>query len=371
MNQLAELFGEKELADTYEEIAAQYAGTILSRADVLAELAEKNPTGLKKFVEEIKKFLTEVKNYIAYLAKHDETAAAALRKDAKEAAELAERITDALEKAEFGERNSESGKVKYALQPDTEIEDKNIANGLNALETMMEQAKTETNPESLVVENAMYRSGIGAIDLKWGRQGKGAKFKKGFGFAHIIAKHGEGAARKAIEVVAKGTESDRQGNDGTNESLYRTRIYYDGYAAVLNKNQGTNNWLLTAWEDNKETAAYATGEVRDSSGATAATSTLNRRNGVNTAVQYHIVSNSPIKSNTENEKKSYALNDEYMDAVERGDMETAQRLVEEAAKTAGDDSPKVYHGSTSPTNGKRKVYARRKKQRFEICIYRK
>ena len=35
----------------------------------------------------------------------------------------------------------------------------------------------------------------------------------------------------------------------------------------------------------------------------------------------------------------------YMDAVERGDMETAQRMVDEAAKAAGFTSPKLYHGT--------------------------
>jgi hypothetical protein len=38
-------------------------------------------------------------------------------------------------------------------------------------------------------------------------------------------------------------------------------------------------------------------------------------------------------------------NKEYMDAVTRGDMETAQRMVDEAAKEAGYDSPKLYHGT--------------------------
>lgn len=36
---------------------------------------------------------------------------------------------------------------------------------------------------------------------------------------------------------------------------------------------------------------------------------------------------------------------DYLDAVNRGDMETAQRMVDEQAKKAGYDSPKVYHGT--------------------------
>ena len=48
-------------------------------------------------------------------------------------------------------------------------------------------------------------------------------------------------------------------------------------------------------------------------------------------------------------KASQELDLEYFDAVNRGDMETAQRMVDEAAKAAkaaGDDSPKLYHGTS-------------------------
>lgn len=38
---------------------------------------------------------------------------------------------------------------------------------------------------------------------------------------------------------------------------------------------------------------------------------------------------------------------EYLAAVESGDMDTAQEMVDEAAKKAGYDSPKVYHGTAS------------------------
>lgn len=38
---------------------------------------------------------------------------------------------------------------------------------------------------------------------------------------------------------------------------------------------------------------------------------------------------------------------DYRSAVERGDMKTAQKMVDEAAKTAGFTSPKPYHGTKS------------------------
>ena len=39
---------------------------------------------------------------------------------------------------------------------------------------------------------------------------------------------------------------------------------------------------------------------------------------------------------------------EYLAAIESGDMETAQRMVDEAAKATGYDSPRVFHGSIEP-----------------------
>ncbi len=43
----------------------------------------------------------------------------------------------------------------------------------------------------------------------------------------------------------------------------------------------------------------------------------------------------------------HSLDSDYLSAVENGDMETAQRMVDEAAKAAGYDSPMLYHGTTS------------------------
>lgn len=52
------------------------------------------------------------------------------------------------------------------------------------------------------------------------------------------------------------------------------------------------------------------------------------------------------KEDVKNETKySRALDQEYMAAVREGDEETEARLVEQAARSAGYDSPKLYHGT--------------------------
>ena len=51
------------------------------------------------------------------------------------------------------------------------------------------------------------------------------------------------------------------------------------------------------------------------------------------------------------------INSDYMAAVERGDMETAQKMVDEAAKKAGYNSPVLYHGS--PSFGFTQIYTKK------------
>ena len=66
--------------------------------------------------------------------------------------------------------------------------------------------------------------------------------------------------------------------------------------------------------------------------------------GANNAPQVTPTANI-IPDSQQNDNKKFSLPDtEYMAAVERGDMETAQRLVDEAAKNAG-YTTKAYHGT--------------------------
>ena len=63
----------------------------------------------------------------------------------------------------------------------------------------------------------------------------------------------------------------------------------------------------------------------------------------------------------DSEKVQYSVSAEtdadYMSAVERGDTETAQRMVDEAAKKAGYNSPVLYHGS--PSFGFTQIYTKK------------
>lgn len=209
--------------------------------------------------------------------------------------EQAERINKAeearrAEKRNAGETASAESIQTEAKQPAESNQDEvnkkavsveeNIANGKKAIERII-----ETHED---IENAMYRDDTGNIDFVWGREGTGAKFKHGYGLAHIIAKrnseNGNGieTAKKLVEVIAKGTKVERQeSQNGDGEA--RLKIHYDGYTAVLSLSRDKNTWLLTGWEDNdagsKKATVNASGEGYDSTTATTATPTLTRRNG--------------------------------------------------------------------------------------------
>ena len=64
----------------------------------------------------------------------------------------------------------------------------------------------------------------------------------------ILRRSGVQTAHKIVEVIAKATQADRQGNDFTKPEDMRIRLYYDNFAAVISNGGYGNHWLLTGWE---------------------------------------------------------------------------------------------------------------------------
>ena len=169
-------------------------------------------------------------------------------------------------------KDAESTHAEEGSQGDVQEE---IARGEKAMAIVL-QTKQD-------VKAAMHRNDVGDIDFIYGTPGKGSKFKKGYGIAHIKAKrdyeNGSGidTLNKLVEVIAKGTDTEIQHANGGNGE-YRLKIHYDGYTAILSsKTEKANSWLLTGWEDKKEAPVNARSEGYDSSTATTATPTLTRR----------------------------------------------------------------------------------------------
>lgn len=240
------------------------------------------------------------------------------------------------------------GPENITLQADTNLISENIKNGRSAVDRLIAEAKHSDNPELLVEKSAMFRTDLGSIDFRWGRPGEGPKLKKGSGLAHIIEKRnaetgrGVETAYEMVDVIANATQGEVQKNAGPGNN--RIKLHYNGKTAILTEQIGSNKWLLTGWEDNNISEAYAAGEGHDSSGATAAVPTQTRYSGVDAPDTETNVSQSG-----ESVKTSRELDADYMAAVNSGDMETAQRMVDEAAKAAG-YTIEAYHGTTEEFN---------------------
>lgn len=172
---------------------------------------------------------------------------------------------------------------RYQVKPMSERAiERNIQRGNQAVKYILRE---HANGNDTTVHGAMHRADIGYVDFLWGAPGKGAKFKKGYGLAHILAKHGaesgEGILAKIVETIAKGTDIEEQkALHGQGEK--RIRIHYDGYTAVLSSARGKDSWLLTGREDydrikQKEAGTHVRGEGNDSTAPTASAPTLTRR----------------------------------------------------------------------------------------------
>ena len=74
---------------------------------------------------------------------------------------------------------------------------------------------------------------------------------------------------------------------------------------------------------------------------------VNERSSNNSIPQKSDLSTDSSKKDLSDTKYDLADDAAYMNAVESGDMETAHRMVDEAAREAGYDTPKLYHGTTA------------------------
>lgn len=130
----------------------------------------------------------------------------------------------------------------------------------------------------------MYREDVGNIDFVWGTEGRGAKFKGGYGIAHIIAKRnaegldGQQFVSDIPNVIASGEITNRQ----TAPNGDRVIISDGNKSVVLSlfKNGSRKTWLVTGWDDsaykNKKTTPNATAAVYDANNATSKGTTRSR-----------------------------------------------------------------------------------------------
>jgi hypothetical protein len=142
-----------------------------------------------------------------------------------------------------GENAKTADRLQLGERPATAEE--NIRRGSEAMERVI--------AERIGIENAMWREGVGGVSFLWGRPGKGKKFKGGWGISHIIAKRnskgydGEAVAKKLVEVIAYGKQTDKYEEHGKT----KINVEHDGYRAILSQvidaDSNRRTWLLTGF----------------------------------------------------------------------------------------------------------------------------
>lgn len=186
---------------------------------------------------------------------------------------------------------------------------------------------------------ALHHKDIGDIDLVWGKEGTG--HSDGYGLSKLVKYHPEvlDNLQEILNDMRVVSSSKNRVNLESETHKTGVRLTWDGER---------KSWLLTAFK--KETSAS------DKRTDTAATSlegdtALSQTEGSAAKIDNSSETAKENGEKVEVEGTKFSLKDEeYLKAVEDGNMEKAQKMVNEAADAAGYSTDSSYQG-TSAFNG--------------------
>lgn len=186
---------------------------------------------------------------------------------------------------------------------------------------------------------ALHHKDIGDIDLVWGKEGTG--HSDGYGLSKLVKYHPEvlDNLQEILNDMRVVSSSKNRVNLESETHKAGVRLTWDGER---------KSWLLTAFK--KETSAS------DKRTDTAATSlegdtALSQTEGSAAKIDNSSETAKENGEKVEVEGTKFSLKDEeYLKAVEDGNMEKAQKMVNEAADAAGYSTDSSYQG-TSAFNG--------------------
>jgi hypothetical protein len=178
---------------------------------------------------------------------------------------------------------------------------------------------------------------------------------------HMIKEHGDAESEAmrnqeaisdanfeyVIETIADPDEldSEKDENSGVISLIFKKEISGKTTAITIFSEKRKTLTLKTAWIIKKEQ------HISQPTNAEALIRTPEARSSMDT-VPTDSITDPAKKVNRKSENSSAknigasALDSDYMDAVNRGDMQTAQRMVDEAAKKAGYSTEHLYHGTS-------------------------
>lgn len=246
----------------------------------------------------------------------------------------------------FDENNAKiTSHTKFSLKTKPDV---NMKSAVSAMIKIAEGA--DYVPNAVVREDLEQYGGDKNVGFYWGKTGNPNKeYKGGYGLAHIGAKHGEEVIRQILDVMCNG-KIDRYvaGN--------KTAVLSNGKfecVVALTRNGNKESWLLSGWD--KIEKAGGNSEVSTQSVPMQGSPTFSRTD-LGAALSAAKIDNSSETTKKNGEKvdvegTKFSLKDEeYLKAVEDGNMEKAQKMVNEAADAAGYSTDSSYQG-TSAFNG--------------------
>ncbi len=179
---------------------------------------------------------------------------------------------------------------------------------------------------------ALHHKDIGDIDLVWGKEGTG--HSDGYGLSKLVKYHPEvlDNLQEILNDMRVVSSSKNRVNLESETHKAGVRLTWDGER---------KSWLLTAFK--KETSASDKRTDTDATSLEGDTA-LSQTEGSAAKID------NSSETAKENGEKFSLKDDEYLKAVENGDMEKAQKMVNEAAEAAGYSTDSSYQG-TSAFNG--------------------
>ena len=158
-----------------------------------------------------------------------------------------------------------------------------------------------------------------------------------------VESHIDEIAETAIKENKPLTPDDKEPEVAKDGFEYRTAYFedFDGSYYKIRFSVGHNGTIATV---------YNVGKIKEDVPSSAKLIAVVGSQALDSPSSTDIIRNKNDFVNNDLSNESFSsdnLDTDYLKAVENNDMETAQRLVDEAAKEAGYDSPILYHGTRS------------------------
>ena len=368
-NPNAKNMSEEELAYLADvEVIADSCETMLKNSKIFEDIAQGNPTLAQKIKDKLKNFIARLKQLLnkTNALTHEGKLLEECVTEFENIQKLWDKaVTDGIKTAnamhaEQKNNTAENSDVRNQLR--STPEEKEIAANIKAVSNMKpvatlsgsEFSKSKTD---LVTQVTDYFDEIGRyVNTEYGKielTKSGVKSSIGHGIGRNKA-----IAFKAVpDVLKEGKIIDFQKNwknRGYDTAVFAAPIqiadkdYF--MAAVIVVETERNSYYLheVAIQEKEDNTLFKTGTVKNGTSGKVLSSPIF------TLLQKLQSVKNESEDNTEYQSRTSELDNEYLEAVKNNDMETAQRLVDEAAERAFAESKirdedgkllKVYHGT--------------------------